>query len=105
MQVGNVQMGMLTPERGMISLTLEGAERLLGKGLGEVKIGNFEVEGNLFAKGVMEADRSIRTGDEVAITREGKVAGVGVAMMNGLEMTDSDRGEAVRMRHYRKLNK
>ncbi|OPY33260.1 MAG: Archaeosine synthase [Methanomassiliicoccales archaeon PtaU1.Bin124] len=103
MQVGNLQMGMLTPERGMISLTAEGAERIVGKGLGTVTIGDFEVEGNLFAKGVQSADPSIRTGDEVAIMRAGKVAGVGVAMMPAVEMVDSDRGEAVRMRHYRKM--
>ncbi|MCE5295963.1 MAG: DUF5591 domain-containing protein [Euryarchaeota archaeon] len=99
------QMGMLTPERGMISLTVEGAERIYGKGLGWVKIGDFDIEGNLFAKGVSESDPNIRVGDEVAVVRSGKVVGVGVAMMFGSEMTDSDRGEAVRMRHYVKIKK
>jgi archaeosine synthase alpha-subunit len=105
MQIGTVQYGMLTPERGCISLTLEGAERLLGKGIGAVHIGDFEVEGNLFAKGVQSADASIRVGDEVAVVRGGQVVGVGVAMMPAVEMTDSDRGEAIRMRHYRKMGK
>ncbi len=99
---GKVQMGMLTPERGMISLTLEGAERLLGHGLGTVEIKDFQLQTNLFAVGVQAADPSIRIGDEVAIVRNGVVQGVGVAMMPGCEMPDSDRGEAVRVRHYRK---
>ncbi|QLH74447.1 MAG: DUF5591 domain-containing protein [Methanomassiliicoccales archaeon] len=104
-QEGQRQMGMLTPERGMISLTIEGAERIAGKGLGLVRVGDFEIEGNLFAKGIIEADPGIRIGDEVAVIRSEKVVGVGVAMMFGEEMTDSDRGEAVRMRHYIKRPK
>ncbi len=31
----------------------------------------------------MDADPSIRAGEEVAIMRNGKIAGVGVAMMGG----------------------
>lgn len=96
---GDKQMGMLTPERGMISLTLEGAERILGKGLGWVRVGDFKMEGNLFAVGVSDADPNIRIGDEVALVRGDKVVGVGVAMMFGREMKDSARGEAVRVRH------
>jgi archaeosine synthase len=100
--LGKVQLGMLTPERGMISLTMEGAEHLLGHGLGTVEIKDFQLQTNLFAVGVQAADMGIRIGDEVAITRNGTLQGVGVAMMPGVEMADSDRGEAVRVRHYRK---
>jgi archaeosine synthase len=100
---GDKQMGMLTPERGMISLTLEGAERILGKGLGWVRVGDFKMEGNLFAVGVSDADPNIRIGDEVALVRGEKVVGVGVAMMFGREMKDSARGEAVRVRHALKM--
>jgi archaeosine synthase len=102
MTLGKVQLGMYTPERGMISLTLEGAERLLGHGLGTVEIKDFQLQTNLFAVGVEAADQGIRIGDEVAIVRNGVLQGVGVAMMPGVEMADSDRGEAVRVRHYRK---
>ena len=52
--------------------------------------------------GVMDADPSIRAGEEVAIMRNGKIAGVGVAVMGGREMVEMRRGEAVKVRHKRK---
>ncbi len=99
---GNKQMGLLTPERGMISLTLEGAERLASKGLHLVEIEDFDLTGNLFAKGVKSADPVMRIGDEAIIMRNGQVEGVGIASMSAAEMTSSERGEAVRVRHKRK---
>jgi len=99
---GNKQMGLLTPERGMISLTLDGAERLASKGLNQVEIEDFDLTGNLFAKGVKKADPIIRIGDEAIIMRNGQVEGVGIANMSAAEMTVSERGEAVRVRHKRK---
>ncbi|MDD1743627.1 MAG: DUF5591 domain-containing protein [Methanomassiliicoccales archaeon] len=99
---GNRQMGLLTPERGMISLTLDGAEILASKGLNLVEIEDFDLTGNLFAKGVKNADPIIRIGDEAVIMRNGAVEGVGIASMSSAEMTASERGEAVRVRHKRK---
>ena len=99
---GSKQMGLLTPERGMISLTLDGAERLASKGLNLVEIEDFDLTGNLFAKGVKKADPIIRIGDEAIIMRNGEVEGVGTASMSAAEMTVSERGEAVRVRHKRK---
>jgi archaeosine synthase len=99
---GNKQMGLLTPERGMISLTLDGAERLVSKDLNHVEIEDFDLTGNLFAKGVKRADPRIRIGDEAIIMRNGQVEGVGIANMSAAEMTGSERGEAVRVRHKRK---
>ncbi|MDD1771624.1 MAG: DUF5591 domain-containing protein [Methanomassiliicoccales archaeon] len=95
------QLGMLNPERGMISLTVEGAEAILPV-IRKVTIGEFELKGSLFAVGVEDADPSIRAGDEVAIMRKGTVAGVGVAVMGGREMVEMRRGEAVKVRHKRK---
>ncbi|MHC1709949.1 MAG: DUF5591 domain-containing protein [Methanomassiliicoccales archaeon] len=95
------QLGMLNPERGMISLTVEGAEAILPV-MPKVTMGDFELKGSLFAVGVSEADASIRAGEEVAIMRNGKIAGVGVAMMGGREMVEMRRGEAVKVRHKRK---
>lgn len=96
------QLGMLTPERGMLSLTLEGGEILLEKDVHVVHMGDFDLEGNLFAVGVTEADDRIRAGDEAVIVRKGAVEGVGVAAMSGWEMVHCSRGEAVRVRHKRK---
>ncbi len=95
------QLGMLNPERGMISLTVEGAEAILPL-IPKVTMGDFELKGSLFAVGVMEADPSIRAGEEVAIMRGDKIAGVGVAVMGGREMVEMRRGEAVKVRHKRK---
>ena len=93
------QIGMMTPERGMVSLTLEGAEILAGAGYATVEIMDFELKGNLFAVGVVKADSRIRIGDEAIIVCDGQVRGVGVAMMCGREMTDLKRGIAVKVRH------
>ena len=93
------QIGMMTPERGMVSLTLEGAEILAAAGYATVEIMDFELKGNLFAVGVQKADPRIRIGDEAVIVCEGEVRGVGVAEMCGREMTDLRRGIAVKVRH------
>ena len=96
------QLGMLTPERGMVSLTAEGAEILLRTGRNIVEMLDFEIKGNLFAVGVSKADHGIRTGDEVVVTMDGTVKAVGVAMMSGAEMEDLRRGIAVKVRHKAK---
>jgi archaeosine synthase len=96
---GKVQLAMHTPDRGMASLTLKGAERLREAGINIVRIGDFMLKGNVFAVGVTEADRSIRVGDEVVVEQHGQLAAVGVAQMNGREMMDLDRGMAVKVRH------
>ncbi|MDR0887995.1 MAG: DUF5591 domain-containing protein [Candidatus Methanoplasma sp.] len=93
-----IQLGMLTAERGMVSLTIEGAEVLAGK-YNTVEMTDFEMKGNLFAVGVVSADPKIRIGDEAIVTLNGKVKGVGVAAMSGKEMLDLKRGIAVKIRH------
>lgn len=96
------QLGMLVQERGMISLTLEGAERISRKDLYCVQIDDFQPEGNLFAVGVEGADEELRIGDDAIIRYEKDVRAVGSAVMNWKEMTESHRGEAVRIRHRKK---
>ncbi|MDR2698335.1 MAG: DUF5591 domain-containing protein [Candidatus Methanoplasma sp.] len=97
-----VQLGMLTPERGMISLTAEGADIVAGTGKNIVEMTDFEMKGNLFAIGVLNADPGIRPGDEAIVMLSGNVTAVGVAMMSGREMADLRRGIAVKIRHKRK---
>ncbi len=96
------QLGMHTPDRGMTSLTLDGAARLIDADLNVVSIENFQLKGNIFAIGVKDADPRVRVGDEVAVEREGKLAAVGVAQMSGAEMKTMDRGIAVKVRHKSK---
>jgi archaeosine synthase len=96
---GEDQLGMLTGDRGMISLTLEGAKVLARSGIYSVEIEDFKPKGNLFAVGVEKATPEIRIGDDVAVVHEGEVRAVGVAVMNPAEMEIAERGEAVHIRH------
>jgi len=99
---GGTQLGMLTGDRGMVSLTLEGAERLMRSGSKAVQIEDFPLKGNLFAVGVTAADPSIRIGDEVAVCYGDELRGVGVALMPGSDMCFLKRGIAVKIRHKKK---
>jgi len=97
----NTQLGIVTEERGLISLTMEGGERLAEADQYWVEIfDDFTLKGSVFAPGVKNADESIRIGDEVLIRKNKKLCGVGVALMNGKEMVESRHGEAVKMRHH-----
>ncbi|RLF37066.1 MAG: hypothetical protein DRN08_00190 [Thermoplasmata archaeon] len=95
-----MQLGMVT-ERGLISLTLEGAKRIAEKSqvYWVEMYDDFTLKGNLFAPGVKDADQSIRIGDEVAVLKNNKTCAVGVAQMNAWEMIESNKGEAVKIRH------
>jgi len=93
-----VQVAMHT-ERGMLSLTLEGGRVLSAADAYWVEIEDFLPKGNVFAVGVVDASREIRAGDEVVVRHAGEVRAVGTARMNAREMIDSERGEAVRVRH------
>jgi len=92
---------MLNPERGFFSLTLDGAKALH-------KVTDvFDVEidfdptgkGSIFAPGIKNASQGIRTGDEVCITRDGELIGVGVAEMCGIDLNESKSGVGVKVRH------
>ncbi|MEF8776899.1 MAG: PUA domain-containing protein [Haloarculaceae archaeon] len=55
--------------------------------------------GNVFAKFVREADRGIRPRDEVLVVHEeGRLLGVGRAVLSGAGMLDFETGMAVRIR-------
>jgi len=98
---GRTQLGMLTGDRGMISLTLEGAEVISEKNAYCVEIDDFRPKGNLFAVGIEEANPEIRIGDDVAVVCKKDVRAVGVARMCAAEMNLAERGEAVHIRHVR----
>ena len=94
------QLGMITQQRGLVSLTLDGAGRIFESKQYWVDIyDDFTLIGSVFAPGVKDADESIRIGDEVIVVKNKKLCAVGVAMMNGNEMKESTRGEAVKIRH------
>jgi archaeosine synthase len=97
----NTQLGMVTEERGLISLTMDGGKRLASSEQYWVEISDdFTLKGSVFAPGVKNADESIRIGDEVIIMKNMMLCAVGVALMNGKEMVESSHGEAVKIRHH-----
>jgi len=96
----NIQLGMMTKERGFISLTLEGGKQIAPHMKYLVHItDDFHLKGSVFAPAVTSADKEIRVGDEVLINQGANLIGVGVAQMNGNEMTNRRYGEAVKVRH------
>lgn len=96
-----VQLGMMSAERAMFSLTPDGAQVLRDLGKNVVEITDFELKGSLFAVGVVKADHNIRIGDDIVAVCNGTIKGVGVAAMCGSEMEQMKRGIAAKMRHYR----
>src|SRR3989441_8579122 len=85
--------------RGMLSLTLKGVAILSEADAYWVEIEDFIPKGNIFAVGVVDAAPEIRPGDEVVIRHAREVRAVGTARLNPREMIDSERGEAVHVRH------
>jgi archaeosine synthase alpha-subunit len=100
LQAGKLQLGMLPPDRGLLSLTMDGARRILPAGVYQVEIEDFPITGSIFAVGVKHADAQIRVGDEVIVVCKNDVRAVGVATMTGAEMVEMKRGEAVKVRHH-----
>lgn len=94
------QLGMLTKERGLISLTIDGAKKINNYRKYWVEIySDFILKGSVFAPGIKTADNEIRIGDEVIVNRNKKLFAVGVAQMNGEEMGELKQGEAIKIRH------
>jgi archaeosine synthase len=95
-----IQLGMLTPDRGMISLTLDGAAILAENKRFWVEIDDFVPKGSVMAVGVLDADPDIRIEDEVVVLHKTEIRGVGKAAMSVPEMVASSRGVAVKVRHH-----
>ncbi|MCL2116207.1 MAG: DUF5591 domain-containing protein [Methanobrevibacter sp.] len=96
------QIALLNKDIGLYSLNLEGGEKLMELGLKIVEI-DFDLKTNtLFAPGVSKAAHDIIPKDEVVVSRNGEVVGVGKAILTGKEMEDATNGVAVRIRHRKK---
>jgi archaeosine synthase len=89
------------PSTGMLRPTFEGWS-LIETGY-RVYIDNFVPQGDILAPGVVEADPSIREGDEVLVIGDCALA-TGRASMSADEMVRSSRGVAVRVRKVKKLD-
>ena len=94
--VDNQQTG--TFREGVISVTPFGMQRIYDSLKAYWVRIDFELRGDVFAVGVNEADPAIRPDDIVGIVRDGKVVGVGKAVLNGEEMVRARKGVAVKVR-------
>lgn len=94
------QLATMVRRYGSLSLTLAGARRWLESSVPvrRVTIDDFVPHGSVLAPGVVDADPSIRSGDEVVIEGPSALA-VGRAVMVGNEMRESTRGVACEVRH------
>ncbi len=97
-----VQLGMLTGERGFISLTLAGAEKLMKMNGFKyfIEIDDFIPKGSIMSIGILSASEDIRAGDEVVACHDGAIRAVGQAVVSGVEMVKNRRGMAVKVRHH-----
>ncbi|MDD1775378.1 MAG: DUF5591 domain-containing protein [Methanobacterium sp.] len=96
------QLATLLFEKGLYSLSLEGGRILNDLNKNWVEI-DFDLKTNtLFAPGVVNAHLDIIPRDEVVITRDGEVIGVGKAVLPGPDMEKAEKGVAVRIRHRKK---
>jgi archaeosine synthase len=98
------QLATVTPEYGLLALTLAGGRRWQASSLpvNRVEIDDFVPHGSVLAPGVVDASAAIRVGDEVVIEGPDAFA-VGRARMSGPEMADSTRGIACQVRHCEEL--
>jgi archaeosine synthase len=94
------QRAMLTEERGLLSLTAEGARLLQPLGRFQVEIDDFQPRGGVLAPGVRSASPDIAPEDEVLVVHDGELRGVGKAVVSGEEMATLRRGEVVKVRHH-----
>jgi len=94
------QLAVVVRPYGTLAFTLAGARRWVESDAptNRVEIDDFVPHGSVLAPGVVDADESIRVGDEVVIDGPSAFA-VGRAEMTGPEMNDSTRGIAAQVRH------
>lgn len=98
------QLATMVPQYGTLSLTLAGARTWVEGDVPtkRVRIDDFVPSGSVLAPGVVDADATIRPGDEVVV--EGPSAfGVGRATCHGVAMVESTRGIVVDVRHVESL--
>ncbi|WP_123537726.1 archaeosine synthase subunit alpha [Halosimplex salinum] len=94
------QLAVVVRPYGTLAFTLAGARRWVESDAPtkRVEIDDFVPHGSVLAPGIVDADESIRVGDEVVFEGPSAFA-VGRAEMTGPEMARSSRGIAAHIRH------
>jgi predicted RNA-binding protein (TIGR00451 family) len=102
---GGSYIATLNPKSGTLSLSLEGARRLLHKhDSPQVTVMSefaspISKGGNVFARHVVGADEGIRAGNEViVISEDSSLLAVGHSLMSGVEAKRFKRGIAIKVR-------
>ena len=95
----------MVPAYGLLALTIAGGHRWVRSDVPHrtVQIDDFVPHGDVLAPGILDADPTIRVGEEVIIDGPSAFA-VGRAMMPGAAMVESSRGVAVDVRHTEDLS-
>ncbi|WP_436911150.1 archaeosine synthase subunit alpha [Halosimplex marinum] len=99
------QLAVVVRPYGTLAFTLAGARRWVESDAPtkRVEIDDFVPHGSVLAPGIVDADESIRVGDEVVFEGPSAFA-VGRAEMSGPEMARSTRGIAAHVRHVEELD-
>ncbi len=104
---GGIRVATVKPDSGMLSISVEGARRLMKafcypklRVVVDRRVGEFIASGkNVFAKHVVNADDNIRAGDEVIVVDEDdRLLATGRAALSAFEMLEFSRGVAVSVR-------
>lgn len=104
---GDVRIATVKPESGMLSISIEGAKRLMKvfdfpelRVVVDSKVGEFIANGkSVFARHVVDVDSRIRANDEVIVVDQNdKLLATGKALLSAFEMIEFSRGVAVSVR-------
>ncbi len=91
-------------ESGLLALSLEGAKRLLPFGRYTAEVSFKPETESIFAVGIEKADHDIRPRDEVLVTHNGVLVGVGRAILSGREMEWASKGLGIKLRHRSRVH-
>ncbi|WP_202319036.1 archaeosine synthase subunit alpha [Archaeoglobus neptunius] len=94
---GKERVARVDTKYGMLDIYEKLARLLLESGKYTVEIGDFDLTSTVFAAGVVNADERIRPND-IVVFHNSSIFGVGIAFMDGREMTESKRGIAIKVK-------
>ncbi len=86
-------------ELGKFTINKKSAEFFLQSGKFLVEIDNFKPTANVYAVGVLACTDDVRPEDEVVLTHDGEIRGVGIAKMPAEAMLQLKKGTAVKVRN------
>ncbi len=104
---GGVRIATIKPDSGMLSISIEGAKRLMKafdfpeiRVVVDSRVDEFISKGkNVFARHVVDVDEKTRANDEVIVVNQNdRLLATGKAVLSAFEMMEFTRGVAVSVR-------